>query len=207
MCDKDALEPTARWWGLPVRLRGGKKIVCKDGPAFRIETSGFRAELIVNEMTKYGLSKAKIKQWRDAVRHCRNRKSSPRKRPSYRRAASAKQPLGGGALARYSTGLFNGGGCSWCSKSGGRAYPRIVVAMCDRDALEPVGRWWGVRVASRGEKAKVCLAGPAYQIQAQGLRARKIVSEMMRFGLSHRKVEQWRKVLSQCQSAAGSVPR
>lgn len=207
MCDKDALEPMGRWWGLPVRPRGGKKMVCEDGPAFRIEASGFRAELIVNEMMKYGLSKAKIKQWRDAVRNCRNRKSSPRKHPTHRRITPLRQSLEGSTLARYSTGLFNGGGCSWCSKSGGRAYPRIVIAMCDRDALEPVGRWWGVRVSPRGEKAKVCAAGPAYQIQAQGFRARKFVGKMMKSGLSNRKVEQWRKVLSQCQSAADSVPR
>jgi len=208
MCDKDALEPMARWWGLPVRLRGGKKMVCKDGPAFRIEASGFRAGLIVNEMMQYGLSKAKIRQWRGAVRHCRNRNSSPRRRPSHRRFNHRQRvPLEGSMLAHYSTGLYNGGGCSYLRKSGRYRYPAIEIAMCDKDALEPVGKWWNARVRSRGGKEEVCVGGPAYQIAASGTKAVKIIGEMVKHGLSNRKVEQWRKVLSRCKSANDSVPR
>ncbi len=105
-------------------------------------------------------------------------------------------------LAHYSTGLFNGEGFSYCLKSIRSRYPRIGVAMCDRDALEPVGRWWGVRVIPRSEKAKVCANGPAYQIAASGARAKMIMSEMIKYGLSSRKIEQWRKVLSLCRDGA-----
>jgi len=110
-------------------------------------------------------------------------------------------------LACYSTGLFNGGGCSFGSKSGRKWYPRIEVAMCDRDALEPVGRWWGVRVISRNDKVKVCRDGPAYQIAASGAKAESIINEMRKYGLSNRKVKQWRKVLSLCREGAQAVPR
>ncbi len=74
--------------------------------------------------------------------------------------------------------------------------------MCDRDALEPVGKWWGVKVRPRTGKAKVCANGPAYRIDASGLRAEMIVNEMKKHGLSARKVEQWHKVLSQFGSGA-----
>jgi hypothetical protein len=109
-------------------------------------------------------------------------------------------------LAYYSTGLFNGGGCSYCAKAGKRRYPRIEVAMCDKDALDPVGRWWGVQMGPRG-KEKVCANGPAYQIAAVGSRAEMIMNEMMKYGLSNRKIEQWRKVLSLCRQGALFVPR
>ena len=208
MCDRDALEPAARWWGLPVRQRGGRTVTCRDGPAFRIEASGLRAELILCEMTRYGLSRGKLVQWRKALRGCRNKKSSPRRHATRRKTSLRRDSfLKGDLLARYSTGLFNGGGCSTCAKSGRYVYPRITVTMCDRDALEPVGRWWGVNVRSRGGKMKVCTDGPAYRISTSGARAIIIVSEMMKYGLSNRKTEQWRKVLSQSRRAAQSVPR
>lgn len=208
MCDRDALEPTSRWWGLPARPRGGKAMTCRDGPAFRIEASGLRAELILNAMTRYGLSRGKLEQWRKALWGCRNKKSSPRKHPTRRRMSLQKESfLKGDSLARYSTGLFNGGGCSWCSKSGRKKYPRIEIAMCDKDALEPVGKWWAVKVLPRGGKTKVCANGPAYQIQASGVKARGIMNEMMKYGLSNRKNEQWYKVLSQCEGGASPVPR
>lgn len=88
------------------------------------------------------------------------------------------------------------------AKSGKYGYPRIVIAMCDHDALEPIGRWWGVNVRSRGGKMKVCANGPAYQVATSGIRAVMIVNEMMKDGLSNRKAEQWRKVLSQSKRAA-----
>ncbi len=207
MCDKDALGPLAKWWGLQVRPRGGVAITCVDGPAYRIEASGFRAELIINEMMKYGLSKAKVRQWRKVVRHCRNKKSSRRKHPSHRRMHCLRLPLEGGILARYSTGLFNGGGCSYAWKSGKYWYPRIQVGMCDKDALEPVGKWWAAHVRSKGEKVKVCVGGPAYQIALSGARTLRVVDEMIKYGLSDRKIEQWRKVLSQCERPSLMVPR
>jgi len=49
-----------------------------------------------------------------------------------------------------------------------------------------------------------CRDGPAFRIEASGLRAELIVSEMMKYGLSSRKTEQWRKVLSQSKRAAPS---
>lgn len=109
-------------------------------------------------------------------------------------------------LACYSTGLFNGGGCSFSGKRSGstRRYPIINVDMCDRDALEPVGKWWAVEVTPKAGRAKVCVQGPAYRIQASGLRAELIMSEMMKCGLSSRKVKQWRKVLSLCSESAES---
>ncbi len=79
--------------------------------------------------------------------------------------------------------------------------------MCDRDALEPAARWWGVEVKPRAGKVKVCASGPAYRIDAFGLRAQAIVNEMKKHGLSARKVEQWNKVLSRCNRGAEPVPR
>lgn len=121
-----------------------------------------------------------------------------------------KSPLLGDVLlAFYSTGLFNGGGCSFGAKASGstRRYPIININMCDRDALEPVGKWWGVDVRPRAGKAKVCVNGPAYRVLASGLRAELAMNEMMKYGLSNRKVEQWRKVLSLCREGAQTVPR
>lgn len=224
MCDKDALEPMAKWWGLPVRPRGGRVVTCIDGPAFRVEASGLRAELIVNRMMRFGLSHGKVAQWIKVVSQSAYERSrrlgSQSDMPSAEPRlidSSAGSPLDEnraskllenyGFLARYSTGLFNGGGCSWCWKSGERRYPRIEIAMCDKDALDPVGKWWRVDVSPRGGKAKVCANGPAYQIQASGSKAAPIMNEMVKYGLSHRKREQWRKVLSQCYRAAQTVPR
>lgn len=128
--------------------------------------------------------------------------------PPARRTIKRKPPLFGDVLlAFYSTGLFNGGGCSYCLKAGKRRYPRIEVAMCDKDALDPVGRWWGVRVICRNDKVKVCRDGPAYQIAASGARAEIIMNEMRKYGLSNRKVEQWSKVLRLCREGAKTVPR
>ncbi len=116
-------------------------------------------------------------------------------------------PLESRTLARYSTGLFNGGGCSYAWKSGKYRYPRIQIGMCDKDALEPVGKWWDAHVRSKGGKVKVCVDGPAYQIAVAGTKAIKIVCEMIKHGLSARKLEQWRKVLSQCERPGRIVPR
>jgi hypothetical protein len=208
MCDEDALEPMANWWGLQTRSRGGKKITCKEGPAFRIEASGFRAELIVNEMMKYGLSEAKINQWREAVRGCRNMKSSPRKHPPHPTLIPQKESLlVGDVLACYSTGLFNGGGSSIVINSGNYRYPKIQIAVCDRDALEPVGKWWNAVVRPKGGSAKVCARGPAYVIAVSGTRAVKIIKEMIRYGLSAKKTQRWRKVLSRCERPDRTVPR
>ena len=196
-------------------------IVCPDGPAYRIEASGLRAELIVHEMAKFGLSRRKLEQWHGVLAKCeteRTRSMTPRAALIHlshgtrlfeevdRKGEAGKRPWWNDTiLARYSTGLFNGGGCSWYSAR--RACPIITVAMCDKDALEPVGKWWGVRVTPRHGKAKVCAAGPAYQIRTQGLRARTVVGEMMQIGLSKRKIEQWRKALSQRERAGRTVPR
>jgi hypothetical protein len=79
--------------------------------------------------------------------------------------------------------------------------------MCDKDALEPVGKWWDANVKSKGGKVKVCVGGRAYQISVTGTKAVKIVDEMIKYGLSARKVEQWRKVLSQCERPGRIVPR
>ncbi len=219
MCDKDALEPAARWWGLPVRPRGGRATTCRDGPAFRIEASGLRAELIMNEMMKFGLSCKKLKQWREVILRCERVEFIDAKTPLGARTTGSvhgfpseedsqdEGSLEEETLALYSTGLFNGGGCSWCWRSGTRRHPMIEIAMCDKDALDPVGRWWGVRVLARGGRAKVCADGPAYQVRASGAKAVAIVGEMVNYGLSDRKKEQWRKVLSSCESGAGLVPR
>jgi len=220
MCDKDALEPISRFRGLRVRIRGGRKITCIDGPTFRIETSGLRADLIVNKMIEFGLSHSKLEQWLRVVSQCETERAHlghPRPaeavvhpdsanttdEPRYKGGLQNERLQEGEALALYSTGLFNGGGNSYCSKK----YPVIQVAMCDKDALEPVGKWWGARVLPRGDRVKVCASGPAYRIAKGGSIARFIVDEMMQHGLSKRKKEQWHKVLIQCQSGASSVPR
>jgi hypothetical protein len=44
--------------------------------------------------------------------------------------------------------------------------------------------WWRVKVRERGDEAKVCASGPAYQIAASGMRAKHVVEDMMRYGLS-----------------------
>jgi len=62
-CDQDALLPVGEWWGLPVRKRGGRGKSCSDGEAYRIETSGLRAGLLVEAMTRNGLSARKRLQW------------------------------------------------------------------------------------------------------------------------------------------------
>lgn len=86
-------------------------------------------------------------------------------------------------LAYYSTGLFNGEGCSYRRNSDMRRHSAsISITMCDRDALEPAGKWWGVQVRSRSEKAKVCPSGPAYRIDASGHRAETIMNEMKKYG-------------------------
>lgn len=220
MCDKDALEPTARWWGLPARPRGGRAITCPAGPAYRIEASGLRAELIVNEMIEFGLSRKKLEQWLKVVSQCEIERaqlgypkpagavvnpnsSGSGPESSYRGGSENEQLQNREKLAFYSTGLFNGGGNSACSKK----YPMIQIGMCDRDALEPAGKWWEANVFPRGDKVKVCVDGPAYRIAKTGARARLIVNEMMKCGLSGRKAEQWCKVLSQCENATGSMPR
>ncbi len=108
-------------------------------------------------------------------------------------------------LAYYSTGLFNGEGCSYYRNGTRiRRSASINITMCDRDALEPAGRWWGVEVRKRTGKAKVCANGPAYRIDTSGLRAEMIMNEMRKYGLSVRKVEQWNKVLSRCSGGVGS---
>gem|GEM_PF-3396385 len=114
-------------------------------------------------------------------------------------------------LAYYSTGLFNAEGYSYCKRRTGRRAGgpsrTIAITMCDRDALEPTATWWGLPVRSRGGKAVTCRDGPAFRIEASGLRAELIVREMMKCGLSARKTEQWRKVLSRCAKAPEAVPR
>jgi len=60
---------------------------------------------------------------------------------------------------------------------------------------------------SRGDKVKVCVDGPAYYIMASGAKAELIINEMMKYGLSNRKIGQWRKVLSLCREGAETVPR
>jgi hypothetical protein len=63
MCDLDALLPVGEWWGLPVRKRGGRRKSCADGEAYRIETSGLRARLLIEAMKRNGLSARKRVQW------------------------------------------------------------------------------------------------------------------------------------------------
>jgi hypothetical protein len=196
ICDRDALEPTAKWWGLPVRPRGGRALTCRDGPAYRIEASGLRAELIMKEMMKFGLSLKKKQQWNRVLERC-GRKADSVAQASQFATCDKWLPLQEGLPAFYSTGLFNGGGCSTCARSGRRTNARIQVHMCDLDALEPVAKWWGVRVCTVNSKVKVCACGPSYKISASGARAEMIVREMMKHGLSNRKTQQWRKVLSQ----------
>ena len=84
--------------------------------------------------------------------------------------------------------------------------PTIVITMCDRDALVPVGKWW-LPVRKRGGKAKTCIDGEAYRVEASGLRAKLLVEKMIENGLSARKRTQWEKVLSEYQRNAGLVPR
>jgi len=67
MCDKDALRPTAKYWGVGV-VRGSKG-ACKRTPSnpegfnYTIRAEGLRAYLIVSDMWKRGLSGAKKHQW------------------------------------------------------------------------------------------------------------------------------------------------
>ena len=196
-----------------MRPRGGRAIVCPDGPAYRIEASGLRAEVIVNAMMKCGMSAKKLQQWESVVVQCKAESEKRNATANVARGLAAMTvkklgiredplPLDNTRLARYSTGLFNGEGSSCGFDSNGKRYPRIQVAMCDRDALEPVGRWWGVKVLPRPGKAKVCADGPAYRIVANGKRAEAIVNEMIKHDLSIRKIEQWRKVLSRCGGGA-----
>jgi hypothetical protein len=114
-------------------------------------------------------------------------------------------------LARYSTGLFNGEGYSYCKRRkrriGVSISPTIVITMCDRDALDPVARWWSLPVRKRGGKAKTCVDGQAHRVEASGLRARLIVDKMIESGLSDRKRTQWEKVLSEYDRNVGLVPR
>jgi hypothetical protein len=85
--------------------------------------------------------------------------------------------------------------------------PTIVITMCDRDALVPVSKWWALPVRKRGGKAKTCIDGEAYRVEASGLRAKLIVEKMIENGLSARKRAQWEKVLSEYERNAGLVPR
>lgn len=203
MCDKDALEPVARWWSLPVRPRGGRKITCIDGPAYRIEASGLRAEVIVREMAKHGLSSNKLQQWLEVLHRCENNSTPRRIRMSRRLEIESMKQVGDDPRPSkrdlsgfYSTGLFNGEGCCYSMKARDHRYPAIIVTMCDQDALESAAGWWGVNVKQRHGRAKVCKDGPAYMIRASGLSAKEIVNRMMKYGLSARKIEQWHKVLS-----------
>jgi hypothetical protein len=106
-------------------------------------------------------------------------------------------------MIRYGEGYCSG---EKLLPGGARRRGRIGIDMCDRDALEPVGRWWGVEVKPRGDRVKVCKNGPAYRIAASGERAVLIVEEMKKCGLSSRKTDQWNKVLRQPVGDVQPVP-
>jgi hypothetical protein len=79
MCDRDALVPAGEWWGLPVRKRGGRKRTCVDGQAYRVESLGLRARLLIQAMIENGLSARSRTQWEKVLReHERNAGFVPR---------------------------------------------------------------------------------------------------------------------------------
>lgn len=86
-------------------------------------------------------------------------------------------------LALYSTGLYNGEGYSYCKRRkrhvGVSISPTIAITICDRDALLPVSRWWGLPIRRRGGRSRTCLDGQAYRVEASGLRARLIIDKMI----------------------------
>lgn len=79
----------------------------------------------------------------------------------------------------------------------------IGIDLCSREALERVAPLWGVKVTKGGSRG-ACKPTPdnperrVYRLQAEGARAKLIIDDMVKHGLSREKLASWDATLKKC---------